>query len=515
MSTAVEARPRPRHTVGHVVAAFFKRRLRHVQGPLAGTPVMLEPWQQDDLDLIYEVDDQGRRVWQSVLYGLPRGNGKTPLVGGISLLELVSQYDAPRVFAAAGARDQARLLLEFMRPQTETPMPLADHLIPRANAILAPKHRGVARVLSADGHLAHGLSVSFAGVDELHVMNTERQKELVFALETALKRPHSWSMSITTAGKDKRTLLGQRYEAMLRKSRDVWTSRDGTLTIARDPDSRALMIWRGLPEGADMADERIWRAVNPGSWVDLGYLRAQAHRLPRGVFARLHLNAWMEGSYAAIPGGMWDACADPAAAELEVGAEAWVALAMSEKTDSGVLCLVGRPIDGDGRRPVQFVQITAREDGRSVNDEAAQAVRDAAMRWRIRSFAYNPQHFAQEAAELGLEGLELYRREGATDPGFREIGETLAPASREILAAIAEGHLAHDGADWVRDQITAADTVVTSGAWRIARPRHKERSDLDSDQAQPRAEAAMALMIAWAVANGPANPYETGDLRVI
>lgn len=495
------ARPRPRLTIGPIVARFFERRLRFVQGPLAGRPFVLEPWQREDLDLIYEVDERGRRRWQTVLWGQARGNGKTPIVGGAGLLELNAYDDAPRVFCASGAKDQAKLLLEFAKPTVEQG-PLRDHLIVRANSILRPRVGGVMRILSADGDLQHGLNVSFAGIDELHVFKTQKQRELYFALTTALKRPNSWEMSITTAGWSKHDLLGQRYDAMLRTS-DVWISDDGCLIIARDHEAGQLMIWRGLPEDADPGDESLWRAVNPASWVDLVYLRRQAHRLPAAVFRRLHLNQWTEAENSAIAPPQWDACRDPVAAVFDGAEEVFLGATLSARGDSGAVCLLARR--EERAWPVRLV-LFEHPEGLSCAEQVLEHIRQVVAERRIRDFAFSRSHFGRGADSLYDQGVPLYRPPGAapgSEPGWSWADAHMIPASQALVDRIAARGIAHDADRDARAQVLAGEATLIRDAWRMARPKRYGEED------PPRTEAAFALLMAHAAAEagGGGEPW--------
>jgi hypothetical protein len=61
----------------------------------------------------------------------------------------------------------------------------------------------------------------------------------------------------------------------------------------------------------------------------------------------------------------------------------------------------------------------------------------------------------------------------------------------------------------VREQIVSAVATVRRNVWRIARPRREDVSDLAAEAVQSRAEAAIALTMAYATANGddPVQPW--------
>lgn len=244
---------------------------------------MLEPWQSAFVDEFYRRDEDGRRIYRLGLLGVPRGNGKSPLAAGLALHELVTRTDSPDVFAVAASRDQARIVFNFARSFVESGELLELVRVGR-NELVCPERLGSMRVLSADGALQYGHSVSAAIVDELHAFTSGKQEELYLALETALhKRVDSFMLGITTSGYDRETLLGRLFEGAL-AGLDVERPHE-CLTIGRDEESGTLLWWFAAPDTADLDDEELWRAANPASWVDLRDLRRQRRR-PGGSFER-------------------------------------------------------------------------------------------------------------------------------------------------------------------------------------------------------------------------------------
>lgn len=299
----------PRRTKGPDVARFFGN-FSHTKGPKAGSRFVFEPWQQEDVDLMFELDDLHRRQWRTILYGVSRGNGKSPMVAGFGLVEMVSRDDSPDVFCGAGKREQAGIIHGFAGSFVHSG-PLRDYCRVLRNAITYEPNGGSMRTISADGTLAHGLSVSAALRDEKWAWITGKQEELHWAFETAShKRTDSVMYDVTTAGWDKRTLLGEQYDAYVQTMELEW-SEDRCRMVGRDVEGRALMIWRGAPDDADVSDPRVWRACNPASWLLDSELARLARTVPENVFRRLHLNQWTESESTWLPLGSWDALADP------------------------------------------------------------------------------------------------------------------------------------------------------------------------------------------------------------
>ena len=135
------------------------------------------------------------------------------------------------------------------------------------------------RVISSDGRLQHGRAPAAALIDELWAFDTAREEQTYTALSSALhKRDDAYVLAISTAGYDKHTLLGRIYEAALGWPQ-VTTTKNGCLTIAKDTENGQLLWWYGAPESADVEDDKIWKAVNPASWIQMRDLRRQLHAL--------------------------------------------------------------------------------------------------------------------------------------------------------------------------------------------------------------------------------------------
>jgi phage terminase large subunit-like protein len=274
------------------VARFFPAFLSHVKGPAAGERFTLELWQRRFVEEFSRLSSEGERSYKRGMLGVARGNGKSPLASGLALRELVARSDEPDVILAAAARDQARVVFEYARGFVESG-PLADVLRVGRHEIRNPLNGGVLRTVSADGFVAHGLNPSAVIIDELHAWNTNKQHELFDALDTAVhKRPAAFWLVITTAGHEKLSLLGRLHGNMLAS---LELDEKPGFVVGRDEFNGVLMHWYGAPEDCDADDRKLWRAVNPASFVTTEALRKQRNSpsMSRATFARLHLNAWV------------------------------------------------------------------------------------------------------------------------------------------------------------------------------------------------------------------------------
>lgn len=229
----------------------------------------------------------------------------------------MTRHDAPDIFNAAGSKDQARFLTDFASAFARGK--LRNWLRAHRRSITHLESLGVMRLISSEGRLQHGGSVSAAIADELHAWTTEAQEEVYDALWTAAhKRDDAFVLAITTAGWNLDSLLGRQYvEAFSRleiEEREIVEGVGPCLRIGRDLENGILVWWYGPPDELEVddliADERIWRAVNPASWISIDTLRKQLAGLgfDEYEFCRLHLNAWTRTRDVFVPAAAWRAC---------------------------------------------------------------------------------------------------------------------------------------------------------------------------------------------------------------
>jgi hypothetical protein len=271
---------------------FFPHFLRHSKGPLCGQPFQLEPWQKRFLRDLYRRDKNGQRIYRRAVLGVPNGNGKTALAAGLGLYELVSNTDNPEVYFAAGAKQQARIGLDYARHMVEHG-PLTDW-ITTGSTLTCLSRGGTMEALSSQGALQHGRAPSAALIDELGNLTTTKQQETYTALATAIhKRPDAYLLATTTAGSNPDSLLGRIYHDAMTWS-DITTSPNGCLTIAKNAEAGTLLWWYGAPDDADPEDPKTIRACNPASWISVPDLQQQLRDpgLSGSDFRRHHLNQW-------------------------------------------------------------------------------------------------------------------------------------------------------------------------------------------------------------------------------
>jgi hypothetical protein len=221
---------------------------------------VMEPWQADDFRAL---DDPAHR------HGYlerPRGHSKTGDLGTEAVTELVLGRPESQLFCAAADEEQARLLLEDVRGKFERSPTLKPLVRYTRTEIIVKTTGSRLRVMSGDAPSAYGLRPDWIALDELAEW---RRRDLWDSLWTATgKRPACRMLVISTAGWD-----------------------------------RTGIAW----EVRQIAErERSWYFASRGpcaAWIDPAWRAQQQRTLPAHVFARLHLNQWVEGGRRLPHGG--------------------------------------------------------------------------------------------------------------------------------------------------------------------------------------------------------------------
>jgi phage terminase large subunit-like protein len=460
---------------GAAIATFFSEHLTHTKGPAAGQPFELEPWQRDFVDEFYRRDEEGRRIYRLGVLGVPRGNGKSPLAAGLGLYELLTRRDSPDVFCAAGSRDQAKIVFNFARSFVETG-PLLDMVKVGRNELVYPDGIGSMRVISAEGSLQFGHSVSAAIIDEAHVFTTQKHEDLWEAMATALhKRIDSFMLGITTAGADRTSLLGNLYESAL-ASLHLERLHE-CLTVGRDEENGVLFWWYAAPETADLDDEGVWRKTNPASWVDLRDLRRQRNSpgTSESAFRRLHLNQWTAAEDIWITPARWAACRSDE--EIAEGAEVFVGVDAAYTGDATAVAWAHKPADGPilvRARVWSALEPTPAHvhvaGGHISFDAVEDFITELGERFRVREVVYDPAFFARSAELLSARGLTVASLDQRSAP-MRE-------AWSQFYEAVNAQMIAHGGDEVLTAHVlNAAAHVDPAGHWKVRKIKQSHKID--------------------------------------
>jgi phage terminase large subunit-like protein len=455
--------------------------------------IEFEPWQRKFWYEALEVDPDkvdtlGRplRVYRSVLCGRPRKNAKSSECAAYGLYAGGPEGEpAPDVAVGSGSREQADVVFGTMRDMVRLGPQLRRMYEAYQLVIRMPSRLGVMRRVTSEGGLAMGLHLSSSILDELHVFHTQSQYELYNALVTSHGgREQPLDLTITTAGWNIETLLGDLYRRALEWPEVEIVGKLKCLIVARDRENGALMYWWGAPDGADPEDKAVLRACNPGSWVDLDAILKdlRSGRVAENDFRRLHMNQWVRAVQVWLPLGTWSQLEakdlfewhDPPLQPYDngstppEGAEVYAGVDAALKYDTTACTLAW--LDPETGRICQKTRVwAARKDckhhvfvpGDLIDNELVESylLDYVAKRYTLREVAYDPAIFGPSALRLRRSGLKIFE--------FSQKSAMMADALRDYYTDALTGQLAHDGDDVFRVHADSAAAVMTDRGWRL------------------------------------------------
>ncbi|QDY79785.1 terminase large subunit [Streptomyces qinzhouensis] len=284
------------------------QKFKHTKGRWGRSRLKLDPWQVVWVVapifgwLAYD-PELGRavRVIRSAWIEVPRKNGKSTLSSGIGLVLLLADREiGAEVYAAAGSLPQAERVFDDAKRMALTSRLVRGRVEVLRGLIRVPRTGGIFRALSKIAETAHGLNVSGAIVDEVHV---HKRRDLIDAIETGTgARDQPLIIFITTA--DEGT------EGSIYDEKHTYTRRCAE-DIVSDPAHYGV-IW-AADEKDDPYAESTWRKANPGLGVSpsLAYMRREANKAKStpsyfATFCRLSLNRRMRSASRWLPISLWD-----------------------------------------------------------------------------------------------------------------------------------------------------------------------------------------------------------------
>lgn len=481
MTTAVAPK---RLSMGAKVAAWIEEYCVYPSGPMIGQPFRLMPWQREFLNDLYECDENGNLTYRWALLGVPKGNGKSPLVACDALFHLLGDpYEPdPWVVCSAASDKQADIVFGAAKTICELSPPLRE-ATERYRWEIRPKGAPgkMERVAASNGKL-DGKIISRLFMDELHEWTLENW---VILQGGARKRRRSQVVQTTTAGFDKESVCYREFEKGQRG--DV---------------SNYLFRWHGAPDGADHRSLDVWRASNPsmGTIITEDMLEDAVANIPESQFRRYHLNQWVDAEEIWLPAGAWDAC-KVAPFELEVGCPTFVGWDASTKHDSTAVIAAQwrdnrvyikskiweRPLDPNNN-PI--------EDWNIPGAEVEAYVRDLWRTYRAQQIAYDPAFITWKAQELNSEGAPMLE--------FPQSDIRMMSATQVTYDAILNKTIAHDGDPVLARHMRSAMAVQTSrGGQRLTKGKLRRIHNMIDGA------VALTMAMSQAMLVKPTSVYES------
>lgn len=290
--------------------------------------------------ICWKMADDHRKRFKLCLLQVARGNGKTTLMAGLALYDLMNGA-GKRVHILANNEDQATILLDTAKIMVER-LPQDSHgFIKRFKSIDHDERDCSMTALPALERSLDGLNPSMWVADEAAEF---KGRFLTKLLTTGAKRKESTGVIITTPGSNPENIYFEIVKQV-----------EGVLSGDIKDDTIFGMLY-GLDNSDALEDESKWVKANPGlsyGQPDLVSLRRSWNTMKqspmgRSEFCRYHGSRFDENTGGFLDMSMW---ADMSPKDFDwdstLGRPAWAGLDLSKSGDMTALVLA-IPLD-DGR----------------------------------------------------------------------------------------------------------------------------------------------------------------------
>lgn len=491
---------------GDKVCKFIETYCVTPEGEHVGKPLVLAPFQKKFIRAVYDNKHGTRRAYLSIA----RKNGKSALVAGILLAHLVGPeaQQNSQIVSGAQSRDQASLVFNLAAKMVQLSPELSGlvRIVPSGKRLIGLPMNVEYRALAADGTTAHGLSPVLAILDETGQVRGP-QSDFIDAITTAQgahKAP--LLLVISTQAANDADLLSQ------------WLD-----DAAKSKDPRIVSHVYAAKPGADVLDEKAWKAANPAlgifrSLEDLQEQAKQAARMPssENTFRNLILNQRVSTVTPFISKNVWD---NNAGRVLDFGdAPVYAGLDLSARTDLTALVLIGKiagvwhvvphfwtPEQGlfdRAKRDRQPYDVWARQDylhttpGATVDYEfVAQDMAAILAELNVQAIAYDRWRITLLQKELDTLGIDLPLVE--CGQGFKDMSPAIDALESELL----NGRIAHGNQPVLT--MCAANAVISKDA--------AGNRKLDKHKATGRIDGMVALAMAFSAAGGAEHEPDLSD----
>jgi phage terminase large subunit-like protein len=519
---------------------YFRDVLRLNGGQFEGVPFELRLWQAFKIGSLFGwLGADGRRRFRIAYMEEGKGNGKSPLAGGIGLYCMTADGEArAEVYSAASTKEQSMILFRDAVAMVDQ-SPLLSQKVTKYGGLncwnlLYPKTDSFFRTISADDRQS-GPRPSCGLCDEVH---EHRDDTVISMLIAGFKfRRQPLLIEITNSGFDRNTICYEHHEYSTR------------VLDGRVQDDSWFAYICALDLKDDWRDEKVWIKANPnlGVSIDQKYLREQV-KLAAGMPAqaskikRLNFCIWVDAASPWIDGDRWRSCEhrDMDIAQYR-GTRCYAGLDLSAKNDLTALALVFERPDASGLDAFVYFwspeeNLRAREDRDRVpytlwRDQGhleatpggtvdyafvAKRIRDFSQdyglqaaafdRWRIDDLEreFEDENFKTTKLSLDATELELAKAQGLLlvqhGQGFKD----MTPTVEALSEAVTDGRLRVK----LNPVLTmcSANAVVTSGPAEEKKfDKRKSRGRIDGLVALAMAVRAAQVLKSYGLK--PAQPF--------
>jgi phage terminase large subunit-like protein len=292
---------------------FFETRLKLSEGQFEGKPLLLHASQAFKIGSIFGWKrHNGTRRFRRAFIEEGKGNGKSPIAGGIGLYGMMADGEAgAQIYAAGATKDQAGILFRDAVNMVEKSPELAKRIKPSggpgrvfnlAHLPTGSFFRPISRETKKTGS---GPRPHFALCDEVHEHPDRGVMEM---LERGFKfRRQPLLFMITNSGSDRNSICWEEHEHAVRVAAGNRDAKEGDAEYLGEPiDDTTFSYVCALDPGDDpLEDPSCWVKTNPllGVTIEEDYLAdvvKQAKDMPgklNGIL-RLHFCVWTDAETA-------------------------------------------------------------------------------------------------------------------------------------------------------------------------------------------------------------------------
>lgn len=293
---------------------FFEDVLKLSEGQFEDKPFELHPSQAFIVGSLFGwAREDGTRRYRRAYIEQGKGNGKSPLVGGIGLYGMAADKEpGAQIYAAGATREQASILFQDAVKMTLKSNELRKRITYSGNIkpwrmtmLKKPQAGSFFTALSREaGRTGSGPRPHFALCDEVHEHPDRTVMEI---LERGFKfRRQPLLVMITNSGTDRKSVC--------------WEEHEHAVAVAHGDieDDSTFSYVCGMDEDDDpLTDPSCWIKANPllGVTITREYLEGvvkQGLQMPGKLnnILRLHFCVWTDAATAWISRPTWEACED-------------------------------------------------------------------------------------------------------------------------------------------------------------------------------------------------------------
>lgn len=335
---------------------FFEERLKLSEGQFEGKAFRSQPAQDFIIGSLFgwkRLD--GTRRFRRAYIEQGKGNGKSPLAGGIGLYGLMADGEAgAEIYSAGATKDQAGILFRDAVKMVDK-SPDLDKRLKRSGAqgkefnlaYLAKSSffRPVSRETKKTGS---GPRPHFALVDELH---EHPDGGIIEMLERGFKfRRQPLLLMITNSGSDRTSACWTEHEHAVRVAAGNSDAKDDDAHYLGEAlDDTAFSYVCGLDKSDDpLNDPSCWVKANPllGTTITEEYLAGvakQGRDMPSKLnnILRLHFCVWTDAETAWMTRAALEPCLADFDARDHLGKPVWIGVDLSQNKDiTAMACVV-------------------------------------------------------------------------------------------------------------------------------------------------------------------------------